>query len=154
MANGSSKWPSLVVFLLLVAAAALLATQFKPGAWYAGLIKPAWTPPNWVFGPIWTVLYVMIALAGWLDWRSGERGSAMAAWGVALVLNASWSWLFFGQQAIGLALVDIVALWCAIVAFSLAARNETPVASLLFVPYLLWVSYATALNFVIWQSNG
>ena len=154
MAIGSSKWASLIVFLLLVAAAALVGTQFKPGDWYAGLIKPAWTPPNWVFGPVWTTLYVMIALAGWLVWRSGERGLAVAAWGVALVLNASWSWLFFGRQAIGLALLDIVALWCAIVAFTLAARTKTPVASLMFVPYLLWVSYATALNLAIWLSNS
>ena len=154
MAIGSSKWASLIVFLLLVAAAALVGTQFKPGDWYAGLIKPAWTPPNWVFGPVWTTLYVMIALAGWLVWRSGERGLAVAAWGVALVLNASWSWLFFGRQAIGLALLDIVALWCAIVAFTQAARTKTPVASLMFVPYLLWVSYATALNLAIWLSNS
>lgn len=154
MAIGSSRLPSLVVFLLLVAAAALVGTQFKPGDWYAGLIKPAWTPPNWVFGPVWTVLYVMIALAGWLVWRSGERGSALAAWGVALVLNASWSWLFFGRQAIGLALVDIVALWCAILVFALAARTKSPVASLLFVPYLLWVSYATALTLEVLRRNG
>ncbi len=153
MAIGSSKWPSLFVFLLLVAAAALVGTQFKPGAWYAGLIKPVWTPPNWVFGPVWTVLYVMIALTGWLVWRSGDRGMALAAWGVALALNAAWSWLFFGRQAIGLALVDIAALWCAIVVFALAARQASPAASLLFVPYLLWVSYATALNLAIWLGN-
>ena len=126
MSIASSKWPSLVVFILLVAAAALAGTQFKPGSWYAGLIKPAWTPPNSVFGPVWSVLYVMIALAGWLVWRNGERGLPLASWGVALVLNASWSWLFFGRQAIGLALVDIVALWCAILAFALAARAKQP----------------------------
>lgn len=96
----------------------------------------------------------MIALAGWLVWRSGERGSALAAWSVALVLNAAWSWLFFGRQAIGLALVDIIALWCPILAFVLAARTNAPVASLFFVPYLLWVSYAAAHNFAIWLGNG
>lgn len=153
MSIGSSKWPSLVVFFMLVAAAALFGTQFKPGDWYAGLIKPAWTLPNWVFGPVWTVLYVMITLAGWLTWRTSDRSYALAAWGVALVLNASWSWLFFGRQAVGLALVDIVTLWWAISFFILAARTKNSVTSLLFVPYLLWVSYATALNFAIWRSN-
>lgn len=104
MANGSSKWAALVVFVLFVAAATFFATQFKPGVWYAGLIKPSWAPPKWVNGPVWAVLQVMIALAGWVVWQSVERGLVLAAWGTALMLNASWSWLFFGRQSMRWAL--------------------------------------------------
>jgi len=107
-----------------------------------------------VFGPVWTVLYIMIAIAGWVVWRAGDRGAALAAWSVALVLNALWSWLFFGRHAIGWALADILALGLAIVIFIVAAWNVSRTASLLFVPYLMWVSYATALNAAIWRLNG
>ena len=145
---------ALFVFALLVAAAAAVGSMFMPGAWYASLAKPSWTPPNAVFGPVWTVLYVMIAVAGWLVWRAGDRGLALAAWAVALVLNASWSWLFFGRQAMGLAFLDIVILWCAIALFVAAARRSSALASLLFVPYLVWVTFAAALNLAIWRLNA
>lgn len=146
---------ALAVFLALTAAAASFGALFRPGAWYQGLAKPAWTPPNVVFGPVWTVLYIMIAVAGWLAWRANSRGrsAALVLWAVALALNAAWSWLFFGQHAIGWALVDIGMLWTAILAFVVVASQPARVAAWLFVPYLAWVSYATALNLAIWLMN-
>lgn len=144
---------SLVFFVVLVAAAASGGALFKPGAWYAGIAKPSWTPPNWLFGPVWSVLYVMIAFAGWLVWRRGPRGWALAAWGIGLFLNFAWSWLFFGQHWIAAAAVNIVALWLSIVAFLAATRCTNTTAFWLFLPYLLWVSFATALNLAIWRLN-
>lgn len=145
---------SLVVFIAIVAAAAITGGQFMPGEWYAQLAKPSWTPPGWLFGPVWTVLYVMIALAGWLVWRDGKRAAIpLALWGAQMVLNAAWSWLFFGLHRPGTALVEILVLLALIAAFALAAWPVSRTASILFVPYALWVSFATALNFAIWRLN-
>ena len=142
------------VFAALTAAAAVTGSQFMPGPWYAALAKPAWTPPNWVFGPVWTVLYVMIAVAGYLAWRAAGRiDRAVAIWGASVVLNGAWSWLFFGQRLIGAALVDIVLLWLAIAAFIAATWRTARAAAWLFVPYLAWVGYASALNAAIWLMN-
>jgi translocator protein len=141
-------------FFAVVAAAALLGAQFQPGAWYAGLAKPAWTPPSWVFGPVWTILYIAIAAAGWLVWHRARRmTTALWFWSAQIVLNAAWSWLFFGLQRPGLALADIGLLLAAIAGFILAARRESPAAAGLFMPYLLWVGYASALNLAIWRMN-
>jgi translocator protein len=145
---------SLVPFLVLTFAAAAVGSQFRPGAWYAALLKPAWTPPNWLFGPVWTVLYVMIAVAGWIAWRRQGKGAALAIWLLGLAANAAWSWLFFGRQMIGGALVDIVIVWLSIAAFIAVTWRDSRPASLLFVPYLAWVSYATALNAALWRLNG
>ncbi len=153
MSNSTTNWIALAAFLLAVGLAAAFGATYRPGDWYLSLAKPSWTPPNSVFGPVWTLLYIMIAIAGWLVWRQSAMSSAMIAWLVALVLNAAWSYLFFGRQQIGAALVDIAALWCAIAAFIVLARGLSPLASLLFVPYLLWVSFASALNAAIWRLN-
>ena len=142
-----------LVFLLLAGAAGACGAAFPPGAWYAALAKPAWTPPNVVFGPVWATLYVMIAVAGWLVWRTGDR-KALAIWGSGLSLNAVWSWLFFGRHAIGWALVDIVLIWLSIAAFIIWTWSRERRASLLFLPYLAWVSLAIALNAAIWRLNG
>ena len=114
--TSNRDWGALAGFVLAVTAAAVLAGQFMPGEWYRALAKPSWNPPNWLFGPVWTVLYVMIAIAGWLAWRNGAT-AAVIVWGVGLALNAAWSWLFFGQRAIGLAALDIIALAITIVLF-------------------------------------
>lgn len=145
---------SLVVFIALVAAAAITGGQFMPGEWYAQLAKPSWTPPNWLFGPVWTVLYVAIAAAGWLVWR-GERRAALplALWVAQIVLNAAWSWLFFGLHRPGTAFAEIVVLLATIVGFAIAAWPVSRTASLLFVPYALWVGFASALNFAVWRLN-
>jgi tryptophan-rich sensory protein len=144
---------SLVVFLALVAAAALTGMQYLPGAWYEALAKPEWTPPNWLFPPVWTVLYIMIAVAGWRVYEKQGVGQALLVWIVSLQLNAAWSVFMFREHQIGLAAGDITALWLSIVAFIAVTWNSNRLASLLFVPYLVWVSYATALNFAIWQLN-
>jgi tryptophan-rich sensory protein len=150
-------WIGLVVFLAVVFAAASFGAIFQPGTWYAGLTKPSWNPPSWVFGPVWTVLYVLIAVAAWLVWK--DRGSIAAAaapltaWLVQLVLNALWSWLFFGMHRPGLALMDIALLWIAIVVTIVLFWGVRPVAGALLVPYLAWVSFATALNAALWRLN-
>lgn len=144
---------SLLVFLALVAAAALTGMAYLPGPWYEALAKPAWTPPNWVFPPTWAVLYVMIAVAGWRVFEREGINRALIVWAVSLQLNAAWSVIMFREHQIGLAAADIAALWVTIVAFIALTWNTTRLASLLFVPYLLWVSYAAALNFEIWRLN-
>lgn len=144
---------ALAVFLAATAATAVFGAGFKPGPWYEALAKPPWTPPNWVFAPVWTALYVMIAIAGWLAWQRLGAGRAIGLWVAALVLNAAWSWLFFGQHLIGLALIDILALLVSIAAFIAATWNLARPAALLFIPYFAWVGYATSLNLAIWWLN-
>jgi benzodiazapine receptor len=144
---------TLLVFLALVGAAALTGINYLPGVWYEALAKPAWTPSNWVFPPTWTVLYVMIAVAGWRVFEREGLGPALIVWAVSLQLNAAWSVFMFKEHQIGYAALDIVALWLLIVAFIALTWNSSRLASLLFVPYLAWVSYAAALNFAIWQLN-
>lgn len=147
--------PALIVFFGLVFITALSGAQFQPGEWYGALTKPPWNPPGWVFGPVWTLLYVLIALAGWLVWRVERRvaSPAMIAWFTQLLLNGLWSWLFFGLQQPRLALIDIFALLAAIVTFIVLARPISITAGRLFFPYALWVSFAAALNFQIVQLN-
>ena len=144
----------LLVFFAVTAAAAVFGAVFQPGSWYQTLIKPGWTPPNWLFGPVWTVLYIMIAIAGWLVWREQGLSFVLAVWMGQLILNGAWSWIMFDQHQIGSAFADIVLLWFAIVLFAVLAWPVSPTASLLFIPYLAWASYAGALNFAIWRLNG
>jgi benzodiazapine receptor len=144
---------ALFVFLALVGAAATTGMRFMPGAWYETIAKPAWTPPNWLFPPAWTVLYILIAVAGWWVYESAGFGPALAVWLVGLVLNAAWSPLMFGAHRIDLAAIDVVGMWISIVAFIALAWRIDATASLLFVPYLVWVSYAAALNFAILKLN-
>ncbi len=146
----------LVAFLVATFAAAAIGSLFPPGEWYAGLSKPGWTPPNWLFGPVWTVLYAMIAVAGWLVWKeAGFAGArvALTVFAVQLVLNASWSWVFFGLRRPDLALIVIVTLELSIIAMIVLFRAVSPLAGALLVPYALWVAFATALNGAIWQLN-
>jgi tryptophan-rich sensory protein len=139
-----------IVFVALVAVCAVTGAMFEPGAWYAGLTKPAGTPPAWVFGPVWTVLYLMIAVAGALLWRSAPspaRTTALGLWFVQLVLNAAWSWLCFGRHELGWALLDISALFV-VIALTIAIARVW-----LLAPYLLWVGYASYLNWGLWRLN-
>ena len=146
--------PSLLVFISSVALVAAFGAQFEPGAWYAQLQKPAWNPPNWVFGPVWTLLYLAIAAAGWLVWREVRAVKpVLQLWGLQLIANGLWSWLFFGLHRPDIALVDIAVLFCLIVGFILAARRYSVAASWLFVPYAVWVGFAAALNGSIWSAN-
>ena len=146
----------LVGFLLLVFAVSSTGAMFKPGSWYEALAKPVWTPPNWLFPIAWTMLYLMIAIAGWLVWRAvgfSAAGLAFVFYIAQLLCNAAWSWLFFGIHRMDLALIDIIVLWLAVVANIIAFYALHTGAAYLLVPYLLWVTYAAALNFAIWQMN-
>lgn len=132
------------------------ATGTSVGDWYQHIAKPAWTPPDWVFGPVWTTLYALMASAAWLVWRRGGfrvAGRALALFIVQLVLNAVWSVLFFGVQRPDLAAVEVAALWLAILATIMAFWRHSRPAAILLVPYLLWVSYASALNIAIAYLN-
>ena len=159
MNDRARKAIALAIALLLCYGAAaiggLLGVGTDPG-WYADLAKPAWTPPGWVFGPVWMVLYGMMAVAAWLVWvqRRQHPGAApIIVFAVQLAFNAAWTPLFFALQRPGMALVDIVLLWLALaVTVWLFFRRRT-LAGLLLVPYLLWVSFAVALNFAIWRLN-
>ena len=143
-----------VVLSFAVAAVASLAT---PGEWYAGLRKPAWNPPNWLFGPVWTALYTMMAFAAWLVWHRGgwaEQARPLGTYLLQLGLNGLWSWIFFGWHRPGLAFAEILALWVTIL---LAIRAFAPVsrpAAWLLVPYLAWVTFAAALNLALWRLNA
>ena len=148
---------SFIVFFILTSAAAAMGALFQPGAWYAGLSKPALTPPDWVFPVAWTVLYLMIAVAGWMYWQgrrypSGRR--VVALWGAQLVLNAAWSWLFFGLHLTGVALAEILLLWLTILLLMIDGYRTRPLASWLLAPYLIWVGFAAWLNLGIWRLNA
>ncbi len=150
------KWVGLAGWLGLCFGVAFGAGQFEPGEWYAQLQRPTWAPPNWLFGPVWTALYATMAVAAWLVWKengfSGARGP-LGLFGVQLGLNFTWSWLFFGLQEPGLALAAIVALWVAILATVVVFWRVRPLSGGLLVPYLLWVTFAAALNFEFWRLN-
>ena len=150
----SRRLAALLVFFLLVAITAAIGAQFEPGAWYEQLNKPAWNPPNWIFPPVWTILYAGIPVPGWLVWRSSaSTGPALTLWLSQLVANGLWSWLFFGLHRPGVALLDIVLLLGLIASFIVAARRHSIVASWLFVPYALWVAFAASLIAATWRAN-
>ncbi|HKJ15834.1 MAG TPA: TspO/MBR family protein [Xanthomonadales bacterium] len=142
-----------VVFLILVFLAGSSGATFKPDSWYESLNKPAWTPPDWVFPVVWTVLYVLIAWAGVLVWEAQGFGLALVAWAAQWVFNAAWSWLFFGRRRMDQAFIDVSLLWLSVVAFIIAAWPVSQLAALLFVPYLVWVTTAAALNRAVWRLN-
>jgi benzodiazapine receptor len=146
--------------ILLCEAVGLLAgwaTQTSVTTWYPTLTKPGFTPPNWVFAPVWTLLYALMGLAAFLIWRCGLRQvrvrNALLAFGVQLVLNAGWSFAFFGARSPALGLVVILFLWGALAWTVDRFFRLRPVAGWLLVPYLAWVSYALALNAAIWTLN-
>jgi tryptophan-rich sensory protein len=155
--TGGSGWLALIVSVGVTGAAAGLAARSSvtSAAFYAQLDKPAWAPPPWLFGPVWSALYLLMAVAAWRTWRAAGRTArgALALYGGQLVLNALWTWLFF-EQHVGLwATVEVVALWAAILATLLAFRRHDRPAALLLVPYLAWVSFASALTIAVWQRN-
>ena len=138
---------ALALFLLLVVGGGLLIGWLTaPGDWYAGLAKPSFNPPGWVFGPVWTVLYVLIAVAGWRVWRTHPGGWPARMWWIQLALNFLWSPAFFAAHRIGLALVIVLLLLATIVAFILMCWRQDRVAAWLFVPYAAWVAFASVLN--------
>jgi benzodiazapine receptor len=138
-------------------AAALGATaSANAPEFYAELTLPAWAPPAWLFGPVWTILYLLMAIAAWLVWR--ERGfraaaAALTLFLVQLALNALWSWLFFAWQQGAAAFVEILLLWALIVATMVAFWRIRPLAAILLAPYLAWVTFAAVLCYAIWRLN-
>lgn len=147
----------LALWIAASLAAGWFGSQFMPGEWYASLAKPAWTPPNAVFGPVWTVLYVLMGVAAWLVWRkagfSGAAG-ALSLFIVQLALNALWSYLFFGAQEPLWAFIEILVLLAVIVATMVRFFQIVPAAGGLLVPYVCWVAFASALNFQLWRLNA
>ena len=141
----------------VVSTGGAVLTATSVGTWYPTLVKPAWNPPNAVFGPVWTTLFVMMAVAAWLVWRQvGIAGArrALTFYAIQLGLNLAWSAFFFGLRRPDLALIDIVLLWVAIAVTAAEFRRHSATAALLLIPYFLWVGYAFSLNAAIWYLNG
>ena len=137
-------------------ATAWVGSRFTPGEWYLQLHKPTWTPPGYLFGPVWSFLYLTMGVAAWLVWkRAGFAGASLAltAFFAQLVLNGMWSWLFFGLHRPDLAFAEILVLWGVILATMIGFWRESVMAGVLFLPYLVWVSFASVLNYFIWQMN-
>jgi tryptophan-rich sensory protein len=143
-------------FVVVCLLAALSGAYFRPGAWYRTLPKPSWTPPNWLFPVAWSILYLLIAVAGWLVWRAAGfsgAGLALGIYGLHLVFNALWSALFFGARRIDLAFVDVVAMWLSLAGTIALFAPIDPLAAALLAPYLAWVTFAGALNLDIWRRS-
>ena len=140
------------IFLVTFAAPAIGAFS-PPGDWYQAINKPSWNPPAWIFGPVWSALYLMMATAAFLVWQKDGWSRAMNAYVVQLIFNAAWTPLFFGAQRIDWACTCIIALWFAILITILCFWKVNKVAAWLMVPYLGWVSFATVLNAALWVMN-
>jgi len=148
-------WLSLLVFIVACVAVASTGAIFQPGSWYRNLEKPRWNPPDWLFGPVWTVLYAMIAVSGWLVWRTAgaDAAGALAVYAVQLLLNGAWSWLFFGRKRMDLAMGEVVLLWLSIAATIAVFAPIHAGAAWMLVPYLAWVTLAGTLNLRLLQLN-
>jgi benzodiazapine receptor len=144
-----------LIIALLVGAAGSLFTEPSIPTWYAGLVKPDFNPPNWLFAPVWTALYILMAVAAWRVWRiTGTKAPEMWAWMIQLTLNFFWSAIFFSAHLLLSALVEMTALWLAIAVTAVLFFRKDRIAGLLLLPYLAWVSFAWVLNWAIWQLNG
>lgn len=156
--TGKQQWIGLAGWLALTALVAVtgsLATR-RSGEFYAQLARPDWAPPAEVFGPVWTLLYTLMAIAAWLVWRTGGFAHARAAlvlFLVQLAVNALWSWLFFAWQMGAAALADIALMWVLVAATIAAFWRHSRLAAALLLPYLAWISFAAALNLRLWQLN-
>ena len=154
------NWLRLLISIslpLLTGFTGSLFTKTGPGTWYQQISKPAWNPPGWIFGPVWTTLYILMGIAFYLVWTSraseNVKRKAMILWVAQLVLNFTWSFLFFDQHLIGAALIDIVLLWILILLCIFAFARVSKLAAWLLVPYICWVSFAALLNGEIWRIN-
>lgn len=144
-------------FIVSFAAAAIgAAASVQAGAFYGQLVQPSWAPPSSAFGPVWTVLYALQAIAAWLVWRRGgvrANRNALSLFLLQLAVNALWTWLFFAWHLGALAFAEILVLWVLIVATLVSFWRVRPLAGALLIPYLLWVSFASALTYSVWQLN-
>lgn len=154
-----SRYPALIGFLVASFAAAGLgsaATAKSVGTWYLTLNKPAWNPPSWIFGPVWTLLYILMAIAAWRVWRRSEGLTARTTltwFGAQLALNALWSVLFFGLHRPGLAFGEVIVLWAVLAGLLSRFWRADRIAGALWAPYVAWVSFATVLNGTILWLN-
>ena len=140
-------------YLAACGAAAATGAMFGPSEWYDSLKKPSWTPPNWLFPVAWTTLYLCMSLAAMRVALLPGTGQALAFWSLQIALNTLWTPVFFGLRRLGAGMVIIVLLWLAVAATMLAFWGHDWVAGLLFAPYLLWVTIASALNYSVWSLN-
>jgi len=151
------NWKRLLLSVLLTQGAGgigAIATTPKIGTWYSTLVKPTFSPPNWLFGPVWTLLFLMMGVAFYLIWMEGKRAhKALVVFGIQLVLNILWSFLFFGAESPGAAVIEIVLLWIMILVTIVKFSKISKTAAWLLVPYLFWVSFASILNMAIFQLN-
>ncbi len=148
---------SFLLFVLACAAAATPGLVFRPGTWYQQLRKPSWRPPDWLFGPVWLVLYIMIAVSGWLVWQADSSDGVTAAlvvYALQLVLNGLWSVIFFRLHRPDWAFVEILALLLFIVATIVLFHRVNELAAYLLLPYACWVGFAAVLNFRVWRLNA
>lgn len=148
----------LVVWLLLTFATAAIGAvaSANAGAFYAQLTRPSWAPPGWLFGPVWSALYALMGVSAWLVWRArGLVGAriALILFITQLAANALWSWLFFVWHQGGLAFAEVLILWCLIVATVVSFWRISALATALLMPYLAWVTFASALTFAVWRLN-
>ena len=144
---------ALAGFALASVATASSGAIFRPGEWYEQIAKPRWRPPNWLFGPAWLVLFVLITASTWFVWREAGFGLALGVYAVQLVLNAAWSALFFGLRRPDLAFFNLIALWLSIAAMIALYAPIDATAAWMLAPYLAWVAFAGVLNYTIWQMN-
>lgn len=147
------SWGLFAIFLASCLAAGSTGAAFQPGAWYASLRKPGWTPPNWAFPVVWTTLYLLMSYAAMRVALLPGAGMALALWGLQLALNTLWTPVFFGLRRMREGFVVIVALWLAVVGMVWAFAQLDTLAALLMLPYLLWVTIAAALNLSVWRLN-
>jgi len=146
-----------VAIPLVVGFTSSFFNQTGSGSWYQSIQKPEWNPPNWVFAPVWTILYIMMGIALYLVWKSNspskQKNKAISFWIIQMVLNFFWTFIFFGQQQIAGALIEIFLLWLAIFITIILFSKINKLSAWLLVPYISWVSFAALLNFAIWQLN-
>ena len=150
------KWIAVGGWVLLPFVAAALGAQSTDPGYYAALARPDWAPPAWVFGPVWTLLYALMAVAAWLVWRShrlGDARGALVLYLVQLASNALWSWIFFSWHRGDLAFLEVVILWLLILGTLVLFARRSRTAAVLLVPYLAWVTFAAVLTWVLWQRN-
>lgn len=149
-----ARYLTLALFLFFViGGGTLIGASSPPGEWYAALEKPAFQPPGWLFGPVWTVLYILIAIAGWRTWQRRAEGPAMQVWFAQMAVNFIWSPAFFVMHLPGLALVIVLLLAVLVAAFISLTWSRDRTSAILFMPYLAWVSFASLLNAAVWWLN-
>ena len=155
--NNTFKLIIAIIIPVAVGAISGFFTATGVESWYQTINKPSWNPPGWIFGPVWTTLYVMMGIALFLVWKSDSsdvlKKTAIALFAIQLILNFFWSFIFFDQQQIGWALVEIIVMWFFILLTIFAFGNVSKLAAWLLVPYMSWVSFATILNYTIWKLN-